>query len=89
MRPVAVAVRDIERADGETIGGLGTLEVAAVHKAQGRGGLLEPYIGPIHPGAGPPAAPSPCEAGGTPVSARAPAFSGGPGRGAARRAPLT
>ena len=89
MRPVAVAVRSIERADGATIGGLGTLEAATAPEAQGRRGLLDPYIRPIHPGAGPPAAPSPWEAGGTPVSVRVPAFSGGPGRGAAHHAPLS
>ena len=50
MKPVAV--RNIERADGATIDEFGTLEVATVHEAPGRRGLLKPYIRPSHPGAG-------------------------------------
>ena len=50
MKPVAV--RNIERTGGAAIDEFGTLEVATVHEARGRRGLLKPYIRPSHPGAG-------------------------------------
>lgn len=44
-------VRSIRRPDADTVRLLGDLGVATVHEAQGRTGLLRPYMRPIYPAA--------------------------------------
>ena len=49
MKPVVV--RNIKRADANAVGILSGLGVSTVHEAQGRIGLMKPYMRPIWPGA--------------------------------------
>ena len=46
-----VAVKNIKRADADIAAKMGALGASTVHEAQGRIGLLKPYMRPIYPGA--------------------------------------
>ena len=47
MKPTII--KKIQRADADMIRALGELGVATVHEAQGRSGLMRPYMRPIYP----------------------------------------
>ena len=49
MKPTIV--RTISRAEAGDVAALGELGVATVHEAQGRRGLMKPYLRPVYPGA--------------------------------------
>jgi len=46
-----VVKREIQRADAKAVERLGRAGVATVHEAQGRTGLVKPYLRPVWPGA--------------------------------------
>lgn len=48
---LGVAVRTIERADAGAVEALSRFGVATIHEAQGRAGLMKPYMRPIYTGA--------------------------------------
>ena len=46
-----IAIKQVNRADSDTVAQLSKFGVATVHEAMGRTGLLASYMRPIYPGA--------------------------------------
>lgn len=46
---MSVVVRNVKRVDPDTVRAYGGMGVATIHEAQGRKGLLAPYMRPIYP----------------------------------------
>jgi 4-hydroxy-4-methyl-2-oxoglutarate aldolase len=47
---MAVVIENYSRTDSATVNALGNYGVATIHEAQGRKGLMAPYMRPIYPG---------------------------------------
>jgi 4-hydroxy-4-methyl-2-oxoglutarate aldolase len=47
---MAVVIENISRTDRDTVEELGKYGVATIHEAQGRKGLMAPYMRPVYPG---------------------------------------
>lgn len=50
VNELGVVKKNIQRADSARVQSLGRYGVATIHEVIGKGGLMKPYIRPIHPG---------------------------------------